>query len=476
MNVFGAALAARAYRQGRALRTAAFRHRRLVDEPLAVVPWQLGAEPFSAAALAWGSRPGRPALAVAGEPRNRDLAFAALLQFARWFNPLFEAPARRGAAPQVLVANAATAGLLGRLGRRLAYLPLEGPYAASPDLVKLGRHLLFLWNHWPTPGQQLVVSLTDLLNSHWATSLSDLECESLAALDAFIEPPAGTHGFAAAGRAEEQPVGPLPAGEADADLLPLVEQFNRDRRGSTTPAVVGPLLTGITAHYRRLTEKTWDLLWRCRDRELHYPEARSVARRWERDCRAYAAHLDWMARDGLRRTRQSPRQAAMTLRNLEEAQRLVEAEHACDDPLRMVPYILENKAVQGQVVSLDREHRELAERRLVRRPLVTLLSAEPCLMPAGKELWWTQQPGGREFTVHAITPAAEGGCRVVLKLMTSSPGAPLPAVGCSACFSVHSTAGRWLSPLPPADPWTHRPAAPPTAPAPIEDEEGGEAP
>src|SRR5437763_852547 len=98
MNPFEVALAARAYRAGRALRTSAFRHRRLADEPLAVVLWQLGAEPFSAAAIGWGTRPDGLELAVAGEPRNRDLAFAALLPFARWFNRRFQAPARAGGA------------------------------------------------------------------------------------------------------------------------------------------------------------------------------------------------------------------------------------------------------------------------------------------------------------------------------------------------------------------------------------------
>ena len=32
-------------------------------------------------------------MSVAGEPRNRDLAFAALLPFARWFNARFESHA-----------------------------------------------------------------------------------------------------------------------------------------------------------------------------------------------------------------------------------------------------------------------------------------------------------------------------------------------------------------------------------------------
>src|SRR4051794_26203154 len=93
VNHLDVTLAARAHRRGRALRTGKYRHRRLLPEPLAVVLFQLGAEPFSAAAMGWGDRHERFTFRVAGEPRNRDLAFALLLEFAHWFNPRFEAPA-----------------------------------------------------------------------------------------------------------------------------------------------------------------------------------------------------------------------------------------------------------------------------------------------------------------------------------------------------------------------------------------------
>src|SRR4029079_10424644 len=99
------------------LRRAKYRHRLLHPQPLAIVLYQLGAEPFAAAAIGWGDRHERISFRVAGEPRNRDLAFAMLLEFAHWFNPRFEAPAaeretvtggdytfsRARSAPQVLV-------------------------------------------------------------------------------------------------------------------------------------------------------------------------------------------------------------------------------------------------------------------------------------------------------------------------------------------------------------------------------------
>ena len=262
-------------------------------------------------------------------------------------------------------------------------------------------------------------------------------------------------------------VGPLPSGEDDERLDPLVDRFHERRGSSTDPKVIASLLAPIEDHYRPLVRRTWELLWRCRERELILPEARSVARRWDEDRRAYTAHMDWMAQGGLRGTRQTPRQAALMLRKLEDTKRRLEAEEACDDPLRMIPYLLENKAVRGRVIRVNPEHREMGERSMVRRPLVILHSPDPCPIPLGRELWWSEQPDGREFIVQAITPGPEGGALVTLKLMTSSGKTGLPAVGSDACFSIHTTDG-WLAKLPPDDPWTHQPEQPPAPLAPIE--------
>jgi hypothetical protein len=483
VNHLDVTLAARAFRLGRALRTAACRHRRLMPRPLTIVLFQLGGEPFSASALGWGERGDDLHLAVAGEPRSRDLAFALLLEFAHWFNPRFEAHGRNRetvthrdysftrarTAPQVVVANTATAQALGWLGRRLAYLPADGPHPADEALIRLGRHLRFLWDHAGMPGQQLLVSLTDLLNDHWITAQSELERQSLAALDAWIEPPAGMHGFDAAARAEQLAVGPVPPGEVDEALEPLVQRFNERRGASTAPAVVRPLLGPIEAFYRPLVRQTWELLWRCRDREAGLAEARSVGRRWDEDRLGYTRHLDWLARSGLRRTRQSSRQAALTMRRLEEAGGLLEAEEACDDPVRMLPYVLEHKAVRGRVVAVERDNWDGTGRSRVRRPLVTLYSPGPCLMPAGKELFWSEQPDGREFVIDSIEAAPRGGVLVRLKRMTRSDTTGLPTVGSEACFSILSTSPGHRATLPDAEPWTHQPEAPMPLIGPIED-------
>jgi hypothetical protein len=477
-------LAARSFRDGRANRTAMFRHRHLINSPIALVFWQLGAEPFSAAAVGFGSTRSDLDLIVAGDPRNRDLAFAALLRVARWFNPRFELAAanrdsvQRGSfsatrsisAPQILVANQTTVEMIGRLGRRLAYLRPDGAQPAPVELIRFGQHLLFLSRHSRIPGQQIVIPLDELVRTHWSTSQSDFERASLAALNAYIDT-TGVHGFYAAAEREREAVGPVPDGDDDVTVEPLVTEFNRLRGNSTEPAAIRSLLQPIEQHYSRLVTRTWNLMWECYQREIAFPEAPSVSRRWDADRDAYTRHMDWIAISGRRRTRDTPRQAALLLSQLEESKALLEAEEACDDPLRMIPYLLEGKAVQGQVVSLDPEHREPGPRRVVRRPLVTILSQDPCFMPVGKQLWWTRSAAGQSYEIHQVSSGPDGQATVTLKLSTSTRGILMPGLGEHACFSIHTTSSPWRINLPEGEPWTHHPSVPPVAPAPLEESE-----
>ena len=83
MSYLDAVLVARARSTGKAQRSATVRHLRLVPKPMAMVLWQLGAEPFTAAAFAWGCGLKDRHMVVAGEPRDRELAFRALTEVAR---------------------------------------------------------------------------------------------------------------------------------------------------------------------------------------------------------------------------------------------------------------------------------------------------------------------------------------------------------------------------------------------------------
>jgi len=465
MSYLEALLVLEARKQGRAVRSAMVRHRFLTKKPLGLLFWQLGAEPFTAAAIAWGFEGQPHKIAVPGEPRDRELAFRALLEVARDFNPWFEQ-----GEPQIVLPNRGNLTLLGRLGRRLAYLPTTGPQPADPALVRFGRHLKFLADHARHPGQQLVVVLTELLSTHWTTELSPLEVQHLPALDAAIEPPRKSSAHDAAFEAEAIDIGPLPS-EADDDIMDrLIRQFGAARARRTEESFVAPRRKPIEAHYKVLVDRGWPLLWRCLERERALPEAPSVARRWQRDVEDLGRHVDWVTQDRGYRTRQTYQQAARTLRDWEHEYLRLQAEEAVDDPLRMIPYLLSNDAVFGKVISFDGENREIGKKNAVRRPVVELEVEGRCTIPRGKEMYWTNHAAGREWVITDVCPHKDGKRSIVTLVHQTGSDVVRPAKGQKALFSIHCTKPPEYFQRPQSTPWTHE--APPEHSQAIEDDGG----
>jgi hypothetical protein len=194
-----------------------------------------------------------------------------------------------------------------------------------------------------------------------------------------------------------------------------------------------------------------------------------VGRRWDEDRLAYTSHIDWMAQGGLRRTRQTARQAIKTVHSLEDAKDRLLAEEALDDPVRMIPYLLDGKAIEGRVTDVDLDHFETPKQRSVRRPLVTIRSDVERPIPAGKEFWWTQNPHDPSWIVHSFRPDGPGHSLITLKFNSPARNIALPAVGSLACFSIHNTNWQFPAKLSDTAPWPLRPTETPSAPAPIED-------
>jgi hypothetical protein len=480
MSVLDALLASQAYRDGRAQRKSAFRHRHLVDSPLVLVPWHLGAEPFTFAALAYGSDPDRLDMVVPGEPRDRRLLFPVALTVARWFNARFEEPwSRRSVAivrgqsremaptaPQLWVPNEGAITILGKLGRRLAYLPTEpqegGPPPADPELVRLGRHLMFLAGQSGGAGQQLVVAATTLAGENWTTEQTVAERANLAALDAWIQPPEGAHGFDAACRVEDVAVGPLPPPATEMEVTRLIAEF-RTARSSGDAASEERALREITAIYRELSERSWDLTWRVIERERAWSEEpHFVQRRWAWDVDAYSWHMAWMdgPAQGRRRTRQTMPQAIRSRAQAEAERARVEAEESISDPLRMIPHLLDHRAVEGVLVAYEADHREVkpGNTRASRVPLVTIRTTIPCLIPRGKKLWWTELPDRVPVVLDGVTrDHANGGTLVRLKVMEHVDEAgTLRTVTGVVCFSQFTTRSPWPTRVAQMVPWTHR--------------------
>lgn len=454
-------LAVRAYEQGHAQRSALCCHRILSPDPFLVCLFGLGAEPFSAAAVGWGRNEERLEVAAAGDPRERRLLFPALEELANDFLPYFEdafGSARevsgpRGGnthlevdeLPQILVPNRDTLLLLGRIGRRVRYLPTDGPTPASEELIRLGAHLDFLRRHAALPGQQLVVVASDLAADHWQTSLNEWESLSLPALDAFIDPPTGVHGHDAAAEADRDPLGPRPDARQDSEVAPLIRALNEGRAKSVDRDVVEPLLAPLKRHYRPLLERAAEITWRCLRRESAFPSARHAAGREEADRNAYARHMSLVGEGIRRRSRLTQAQAISRVAELERADNRLLAQEAVDDPLRMVDVLLCEQAVLGTVTSVDTTHKVAGKSR----PRIELSLEHPSLLEPGERVDWDQLPD-KDWEVAQVSPHA-------IELILLNPRAkPLPEVGSAACFTTLSVKDEHFARAPsPTPPWTH---------------------
>jgi hypothetical protein len=473
--------AVEAFQAGRAQRTAMACHRRLHEKPLMICAFQLGGEPFSVNTIAWGTKPARMRMAVIGDARNRDLLFDGLLPFCRDFNAFFEAPfahaytvTGRGGrertvvddAPQIVVPNAETGRLLGRLGRRMRFLDL-GAQPVDPALVTCGSHLAFLGEQLPVAGQNLVIDLVSLLQEHWAFALNSVERANLAALDAFIDPPAGLHGHEAAAREELDPIGPRPDADQDGRAEQIITVFNARRARSTDPAVVKPLLAPVKRHYEPLLRRTWAMAWRRLDGERALPTARFVSDREAGDRDAYAFHMDGVGRGIRRRARRTIAQAIERVRDLESRQSAYLAQVALDDPLKMVDVLARGEAIIGRVSSEDPHHQVQGPKNMVCRPLVDVDLDGECPLEPGDQVVWDQAPGGT-WTIEDITPLQRGGERARLRL--ENPNSPRPAVGDLSCFAALSPSRHYSRPPSRTVPWTHQAPVARPRPGSIEDD------
>lgn len=441
--------AARSHSLGQAVPTAKYRHRHLSSKPLMLVGWTLGSDPFSVSALAWGNHPDDFRFAVAGDPRDFDLEVELLRTLAQDFNPWFESFIERGEAPQVIVANRATIEVLWRLGRRFAYL--EG--RIDDAVVRLARYLQMLTHHADFPGQQLMVSLTDLINEHWAIELSGEESQSLPVLDAYLNPPPGSTGFAVVESLEQSQlhtIGPHPTSLEDDPLQALLDQFKQVRQQAPISLALPP----IAAHYRPLLERTWELNWRCFHREDQRPPARYVDRRWQEDVRYYQQQVKHLMDGGRIRTRPTVKAAASDLNRRESALQQLVTEEALSDPLRMLPHLLKHEAVLGLVESLDLSYIPAGQNK--RQPRLVLVSPDPCLIPLGTQLWWTEAPTGLPWLLDEILTTAPGlPHRLVFLHQNNQSTFRRPIPGQTACFSVLTHKSPYQMQLPQQTPWTH---------------------
>jgi hypothetical protein len=458
---------AQATAAGRALPTATVRHLHLHDRPLVLIPLTMAGEPNAPLAALVGTDRSAPELLIVAQPRNRDqrFAFAAalashLVSYVDSFAGATEAvPVDRGRdvrhryvdAPQLWVPNTGGVEFVRLFGRSTRFRSVDGDNPVPPSVPLLGRWLTFFANAAEMPGSSLLLNAVQALGLHWATGQSSVEDAQLAALLAWIDPPAGRSGAEAAREAEHLP----PAGPAtDPDFDNTV----------LAPLISGPEpdVAELTAVLRAQLAPTWGQMWRALDLLRALPAGARVGSRWDGDRDTFSAYVQYVAEGGAPQPRRDGAVAAAArLHRLENAASRYAVQRAFDDPLVMAEYRLTGQAFAGTVTLAKADRVDDSGKRPVLRPRIMVATDEPVRVEPGATLTSPARPA-QKAKVISLTPTPAG-TDVLLELsggmgrkLVAEPGS-VPAVRERLLLTTLSEAFRPGATFPdPADtPWTH---------------------
>jgi hypothetical protein len=468
MSTLTALARAQAYAAGQAAPIATVRHLHVHDRPLILIPLAMAGEANAPLAAMVGTAAADPQLLVVAQPRNRDerFAFAAALaaivvSYVDSFTGVAEPVAvDRGRdvrfrfvdAPQIWVPNTGGVDFLRLLGRSTRFRTVDGEYPVEPGVPLLGRWLTFFANSAEVPGSSLLLNAVQALGLHWATGQSSAEDASLAALLAWVAPPAGMPVFDAARLAEQSaPAGPATDPDFDNRVLaPLMSARPVD-------------LPRLTSVLREVLAPTWTLMWQTLDLLRALPVGARVAGRWDGDRDAYSAFVQHLADGGPPKPRRDGAVAAAArLHRLENAASRYAVQRAFDDPLVMAEYRLSGAAFAGVVTLAKADRIDDSGKRPVLRPRIMVRASEPVRVEVGAALTAPARPS-QKATVISIT-----GLDVLLELsggmgrkLVAEPGS-VPEVGERLLLTTLSEAYRPGASFPDPDqtPWTH--GGPPT--------------
>ncbi len=467
MTALDTLLTVEAFVSGNAQRRATVRHRYVGEAPMVIVAYRMAGEAGAPLGLMYGTEPSTPRLIVAPEPRNRDMRFREVLDtlaadIDAWLG-MFAERDEEGqclACPQILIPNRGTHEFVGSLlGRSLRYLRSSPEFPISDLTVTLGAHATWFAQQSEFPGSCVLVAGTDLLRRHWATGQSDLEDEDLHVQLAWIDPPTGLTGRAAAEETESAraagavpAAGPTPDASWDRDVLePLVESFNTTRGTDSSAAVVAAEGGPIRGAVEDALGKTWRATWRAHELLSSLPAGASVTRRWASDLRAWTSHLTRVEEGrAFFRTKDSARQSTWMIKSREDAQQALDLGEVLDDPLVFAGLVASGEALHGDVATVDTDNMEMGPsgRRRVRRPLISLELPEPCPLPLGTTVRWTDRMGleGEVVTIQGMTATLK---------VTGGMRGDLPSVGRPAGFVTLDNRSYPAPSTVPGIPWTH---------------------
>jgi hypothetical protein len=427
----------------------------------------MAGEPNAPLAALVGTDRSAPELLVVPQPRNRDQRFAFAAALAErllghvdsCIGDTEAVAVDRGRdvrhryvdAPQLWVPNTGGVEFVRLFGRSTRFRSVDGDHPVPPTVPLLGRWLTFFANAAEMPGSSLLLNAVQALGLHWATGQSSAEDAQLAALLAWIDPPAGRTGEQAARDAERcPPAGPATDPEFDNSVLaPLM-------------SVPEPDVAELTAVLREQLIPTWEQMWRALDLLRALPVGARVAGRWDGDRDTFSAFVQHLAEGGAPQPRRDGAVAAAArLHRLENAASRYAVQRAFDDPLVMADHRLTGQAFAGTVTLAKADRVDDSGKRPVLRPRIMVATEEPVRVEPGATLTSPARPAQKARVV-SLTPTATG-TDVLLELsggmgrkLVAEPGS-VPGVGERLLLTTLSEAYRPGAAFPdPADtPWTH---------------------
>ncbi|WP_306214981.1 hypothetical protein [Actinoplanes sp. RD1] len=467
---------------GRAYPIATRRHLHLSDHPLVFVPLTMAGEANAPLAAMIGTDRDNPAMLFVPQPRNRTLRFTFADQLADIILRYIEDRPRQGVetygkeartryldAPQMLVPNPAGAAFVGLFGRSTRFRRTTGEYAVSPQVPLLGRWLTWFGERFEHPGSSALVAMTSALGRHWATGQSAMEDANLAALLAWIDPPAGVAATDAAREAEDPTIWP-PAGPStdptfDNEILaPAIRLYDEGKHERA--------LAVLERDLRSQLEPTWRLMWQAIDLLRTLPPGDTVPVRWTNDRTEFTSHHIYVSGGGFPQARRDGAvAAARRLQRLEREQNEYDATCALDDPLVMASFRVTGEAFVGTVVEVEPDRKILSDKgRRVLRPRVVVRTGDPVRLLAATKLRSPSRPK-QDVTILSVN-----GDGVELQIEngmgragTAAPGT-VPTLGEELTYtSVFPESMRSPELPPPEDtPWTH--GGPPKPYTPTDDD------
>lgn len=435
------------------------RHVHIGQQPLVFIPLAMAGEANAPLAALIGPAGRKPRLLTVAEPRDRDQRFAFAAELATILLGYLETSED----PQLVVPNPAAVTFTRMLGRSTRLRRTTGEWAVKPQVPIAGRWLTFLADRADYPGSSLMLPMTEVLRQHWATGQSDLEDANLAAILAWIAPPAGIRASEAARQAEDPLTSP-PAGPATDPT------FDNEILEPRMRALRAAALTGDGRTYDRAKAAfddalatqltpTWRLIERAVAELRRMPEAAHVAQRRSADHEAVTWHKEHIRGGGPPQARRDGAvAAARRLASMERIQQMVSAQRAFDDPLVMAEYRMLGDAFAGRVVAAHLDRTVPTGKRRVLRPHITVATDDVLRLDDGvKELTSPSRPSQKAVIVsvhdNQVTLELSGGMG---RRLTPEPGS-VPQVGDLVCYATFSDEFHAPPAFPEPDqtPWTH---------------------